>query len=55
MSLLSVRAAKADLNVSEIPGDEPERIAGERKLKVFAWGAAYFLQFIRELWFWKKK
>ena len=51
--LLSVRAAKAKLRVTEIPGDEPPRIGGERKLQVLQWGAAYFFQFIRELWFWK--
>lgn len=53
--LLSVRAAKAKLKVSEIPGDEPERIGGERKLKIIRWGAAYYFQFIRELWYWKPK
>jgi len=52
--LLSVRAAKANLKVTEIPGDEPERIGGERKLQIIRWGAAYYFQFIRELWFWKK-
>ena len=46
--LLSVRAAKANLKITEIPGDEPPRIGGERKLKVMQWGAAYYLQFIRE-------
>ena len=29
--LLSVRAAKAKLKITEIPGDEPARIGGERK------------------------
>lgn len=51
--LLSVRAAKAKLNVTEIPGDEPQRIGGTRKLQILKWGMAYYLQFIRELWFWK--
>ena len=51
--LLSVRAAKAKLKITEIPGDEPPRIGGERKLQVLQWGAAYFFQFIRELWFWR--
>jgi glycosyltransferase involved in cell wall biosynthesis len=51
--LLSVRAAKAKLKVTEIPGDEPARIGGERKLQVLQWGAAYYFQFIREMWFWK--
>ncbi|MFH1153442.1 MAG: glycosyltransferase family 2 protein [Pseudomonadota bacterium] len=53
--LLSVRALKADLKLAEIPGDEPLRIGGERKLQVFRWGAAFYLQFIMELWFWKAK
>lgn len=51
--LLSVRAAKARLKITEIAGDEPPRIGGERKLQVLKWGAAYYLQFWRELWFWK--
>ena len=46
--LLSVRAAKKKLKITEIPGDEPPRIGGERKLKVLKWGAAYYFQFIRE-------
>ena len=53
--LLSVRAAKAKLKITEIPGDEPPRIGGERKLQIIRWGAAYYFQFIRELWFWKKQ
>jgi glycosyltransferase involved in cell wall biosynthesis len=51
--LLSVRAAKAKLKISEIPGDEPARIGGERKLQILRWGAAYYFQFFRELWFYR--
>lgn len=51
--LLSVRAAKAKLKITEIPGDEPARIGGERKLQILRWGAAYYFQFIREMWFWR--
>lgn len=51
--LLSVRAAKRKLKVTEIPGDEPPRIGGERKLKVLKWGAAYYFQFIREVFRWR--
>lgn len=51
--LLSVRAAKRKLRVEEIPGDEPPRISGERKLKLLKWGAAYYFQFIREMFCWK--
>jgi hypothetical protein len=51
--LLSARAAKAKLKVGEISGDEPPHIGSERKLRILRRGAAYFFQFIRELWFWK--
>jgi len=51
--LLSVRAAKRKLKIAEIPGDEPPRIGGERKLQVFRWGAAYYFQFWREKFFWR--
>lgn len=51
--LLSIRAAKRRLKVGEIPGDEPERIGGKRKLKVFRYGLAYFIQFAREFFFWR--
>jgi glycosyltransferase involved in cell wall biosynthesis len=47
--LLSVRAAKRKLKVAEIPGDEPARIGGKRKLQIFKWGAAYYFQFIKEI------
>lgn len=46
--LLSVRAAKHKLRITEIPGDEPARIGGERKLQILRWGAAYYFQFLRE-------
>lgn len=51
--LLSVRAARRRLKVTEIPGDEPPRIGGERKLQVWKWGAAYYFQFWRDLFFFK--
>ena len=51
--LLSVRAAKKKLKVAEIPGDEPARLGGKRKLKVFRHGAICYFQFIRELFYWK--
>lgn len=53
--LFSVRAAKAKVKTTEIPGDEPPRIGGDRKLQIIRWGAAYYFQFIREIWFWKPK
>jgi glycosyltransferase involved in cell wall biosynthesis len=52
--LLSVRAAKRRMKIAEIPGDEPPRIGGNRKLKVLKWGAAYYFQFWRELFCWKQ-
>ena len=51
--LMSVRALKKGMKVGEIPADEPDRIGGVRKLRIFRWGAAYFFQFWRELWFWR--
>jgi len=47
--LLSVRAARAKLKIGEIPGDEPERIGGERKLQVLRWGAVFALQVLANL------
>lgn len=51
--LLSVRAAKRRLKVAEIPGDEPVREGGERKLQVLKWGAAYMFEFWREIFIWR--
>lgn len=51
--LLSVRAAKKKLNCADIPGDEPARIGGERKLKIIQWGSAYMFEVIRELFLWR--
>lgn len=51
--LMSVRAAKRRLAVTEIPGDEPPRLGGERKLRVLKWGAAYYFQFWWERFHWK--
>lgn len=46
--LLSVRAARSGFRVAEIPGREPERIGGDRKLQILRWGSAYYWQFLRE-------
>lgn len=46
--LLSVRAARHGLKIAEIPGFEPARIGGERKLRIIRWGCAYYLQIVRE-------
>jgi len=46
--LMSMRAVKRGIKWSEIPADEPPRIGGKRKLKIFKWGAVYLLQLLRE-------
>ncbi len=51
--LLSVRAAKRKLKLIDIPGDEPKREGGERKLQVLKWGAAYMFQVLREVFIWR--
>ena len=51
--LLSIRAAKKKLKVADIPGDEPAREGGERKLQVIRWGAAYMFQVFREIFLWQ--
>ena len=51
--LLSVRVAKRKLRVADIPGDEPSRIGGERKLKIIQWGSAYLFQVFRERFMWR--
>jgi len=50
--LLSIRAAKRRLRVAEIPGSEPARIGGARKLHVL-WGFAYILEIVREIFGWR--
>ena len=47
--LLSIRAARRKLKIAEIPGDEPERVSGKRKLQVLPWGAVFLWQVIREM------
>lgn len=46
--VLSARCAKMKLKVADIPGDEPRRIGGVRKLQIFKWGAGYLWQILRE-------
>ena len=53
--LMSVRAAKCRKRIAEIGVGEPARIGGDRKLQVIRWGGAYYFQFFRELWFWRKR
>jgi len=51
--LLSIRAAKKNLKLADIPGDEPAREGGERKLQILRWGAAYMFEVFREVFVWK--
>jgi len=51
--LMSVRAAKRHKRITEVGVGEPPRLGGQRKLQIFRWGAAYYFQFWRELWFWR--
>lgn len=53
--LMSVRAAKCGKRIGELAVGEPPRIGGHRKLQVLRWGAAYYFQFFRELWYWRCK
>ncbi|MDD5489577.1 MAG: glycosyltransferase family 2 protein [Candidatus Moranbacteria bacterium] len=51
--LLSIRCAKRKLKVADIPGDEPKRLGGERKLQAFRWGAAYLIEIFRDIFYWR--
>ena len=51
--LMSIRAAKRRLKCADIPGDEPARIGGERKLQILPWGASFLYETIREMFYWK--
>src|SRR5258707_14718566 len=51
--LLSIRAARRKLKVTEIPGPEPARIGGERKLQVIKWGGALYFQFLTDWFRWR--
>ena len=53
--LLSARAARYRLKLAEIPGDEPARIGGERKLQMWRWGAAYMFQIVTEIFLPKRR
>jgi len=51
--LMAVRALKCGKKITEVAVGEPPRIGGNRKLQVLRWGAAYYFQFWRELWYWR--
>ena len=53
--LLSARALKYGYKVGETSASEPPRIGGERKLRVFSWGAIYYAQFWIEFFRSKKQ
>jgi glycosyltransferase involved in cell wall biosynthesis len=46
--LMSIRAAKYQKRIGEVPAGEPPRIGGHRKLQVLRWGAAYYFQIWKE-------
>jgi glycosyltransferase involved in cell wall biosynthesis len=46
--MLSARAARRRLKVAEIHGDEPPRLGGIRKLRIWRWGAVCYFQFLRD-------
>lgn len=55
--LLSIRALKAKLKVTEIPGDEPARIGGVSKVTTYGllrWTSAYYTQILIETIFNRK-
>ncbi|MBF0478068.1 MAG: glycosyltransferase family 2 protein [Candidatus Omnitrophica bacterium] len=47
--LLSMRAARKKLRIAEIPGDEPARLGGVRKLQIIRWGSVFMYELIREM------
>lgn len=47
--LLSIRAARRKLKIAEIPGSEPPRVGGKRKLQILPWGAVFLCQTFREI------
>jgi glycosyltransferase involved in cell wall biosynthesis len=49
--VLNIRCAKFDKPTSEIPGDEPKRIGGVRKMRPLYNGAALLLAVLREYFF----
>lgn len=46
--LMSWRALRSGIRWCEIPADEPSRVGGKRKLKIFQWGAVYLTQLLME-------
>jgi len=50
---LSIRCAKKKLKVAEIPGDEPARIYGKRKMRPFRSGSVMLAQILYEIFVWR--
>lgn len=46
--LLSMRAAKRKLRITEIPGDEPPRVGGKGKCNQYTWGLVYLAEMVQE-------
>jgi glycosyltransferase involved in cell wall biosynthesis len=53
--LLSIRSAKGKYRCADIPGDEPKRVGGERKLQMFRWGAGTLYEIFRDFLFWRRR
>ena len=49
----NIKELEIKLRRLDIPGDEPPRIGGEKKLKIIKWGLAYMFEVIREVFVWK--
>lgn len=50
---LSIRCAKRGLRVMEVPGDEPAKIHGKRKMRPFKSGSVMLAQIIYEIFVWR--
>ena len=44
---VKIQKAQKKLKITEIPGDEPQRIGGERKIRVFKTGLTLFLEIFK--------
>lgn len=53
--LLSIRACKARIKMTEIGVDEPKRVAGVRKMQVIRWGATFLAQVVKEVFVFRGK
>jgi glycosyltransferase involved in cell wall biosynthesis len=45
---LSLLAHKYGYRCGEVPGPEPARLGGKRKLRILSWGGAFYTQFLLE-------